>query len=103
MDNPNLFTALAYYTVSGFLDPIQWLICSICGWSVARVDQAMIAGAAMVSVLYIAMAAFYPDGKLFSFPTPHVGIAILGKAIGAVLMTGLIHWLKQRQLSRKRS
>ena len=63
MDNPNLFTALAYYTVSGFLDPIQWLICGICGWSVERLDQAMIAGAAMVSVLYIAMAAFYPDGN----------------------------------------
>ena len=101
MDNPNLFTALAYYTVSAFLDPIQWLICGICGWSVERLDQAMIAGAAMVSVLYIAMAAFYPDGTLFSFPTPHVGIAILGKAIGAVLMTGLIYWLKQRQLHRK--
>jgi hypothetical protein len=32
-----------------------------------------------------------------------VGIAILGKAIGAVLMTGLIYWLKQRQLNRKKS
>jgi hypothetical protein len=101
MDNPSLFTALAYYTVSGFLDPIQWLISGICGWSVERLDHAMIAGAAMVSVLFIAMAWFYPDGKLFSFPTPHVGIAILGKAIGAFLMTGLIHWLKRRQLGRK--
>ncbi len=53
MDNPNLFTALAYYTVSCFLDPIQWLICGICGWTVERIDHAMIAGAAMVSVLFI--------------------------------------------------
>jgi len=30
-----------------------------------------------------------------------VGVAILGKAIGAVLMTGLIHWLKKRQLGKK--
>lgn len=101
MDNPNLFTALAYYTVSSFLDPIQWLICGICGWSVERVDHAMIAGAAMVTVLFIVLTGFYPVGKLFSFPVPHAGIAILGKAIGAVLMTGLIHWLKLRQLNRK--
>jgi len=101
MESPNLFAVLAYYIISAFLDPIQWLICVICGWSVERVDQAMIAGAAMVSVLFIALAWFYPDGKLFSFPTPHVGIAILGKAIGAVLMTGLIHWLKARQMKRK--
>jgi len=99
--SPNLFKALAYYTVSAFLDPVQWLICGICGWSVERVDQAMLAAAGMVSVLFIALTYFYPDGKLFSFPTPHVGIAILGKAIGAALMTGLIHWLKKRQLSRK--
>ena len=103
MDNPNLFTALAYYAVSGFLDPIQWLISGLCGWSVERLDHAMIAGAAMVSVLFIVLAWFYPDGKLFSFPTPHVGIAILGKALGAAVMTALIHWLKMRQLNRKRS
>jgi len=102
VDSPHLFTALAYYTVSGLLDPVQWLISGLCGWSVERLDQAMIAGAAMVSVLFFALSWFYPDGKLFSFQTPHVGIAILGKAIGAALMTALIHWLKQRQLSRKR-
>ena len=101
MSNPSLFAALAYYTVSGFLDPIQWLISGLCGWSVERLDHAMIAGAAMVSVLFIVLAWFYPDGKLFSFPTPHVGIAILGKALGAAVMTALIHWLKQRQLHRK--
>ena len=101
MESPNLFAALAYYTVSAFLDPIQWLICGICGWSVERIDQAMIAAAGMVGALYVVMTWFYPEGTLFSFPTPHVGIAILGKAVGAVLMTGLIHWLKKRQLSRK--
>lgn len=103
MDNPSLFAALAYYTVSGFLDPIQWLISGLCGWSVERLDHAMIAGAAMVSVLFIVLAWLYPDGKLFSFPTPHVGIAILGKALGAAAMTALIHWLKLRQMNRKKS
>lgn len=101
MESPNLVTALVYYTVSAFLDPIQWLICGICGWSVERLDQAMIAAAGMVAVLFIVLTWFYPDGKLFSFPTPHPGIAILGKAVGAVLMTGLIHWLKKRQFSKK--
>ncbi len=101
MGSPNLFAALAYYTVSAFLDPVQWLICGICGWSVERIDQAMLAAAGMVVVLFVVLTYFYPDGKLFSFPTPHVGVAILGKAIGAVLMTGLIHWLKKRQLSRR--
>ena len=101
MESPNLVTALAYYTVSAFLDPIQWLICGICGWSVERLDQAVIAAAGMVAVLFVVLTWFYPDGKLFSFPTPHAGFAILGKAIGAMLMTGLIHWLKKRQLSRK--
>ena len=103
MDNPNLFTALAYYTVSGFLDPIQWLICGICGWKMERIHQAMIAGAAMVSLTFIIMIYLYPDVKLFSFPSPHVGITILGRAIGAALMSALIFWLKQRQLNRKRS
>ena len=101
MESPNLVTALAYYTVSAFLDPIQWLICGICGWSAERLDQAVIAAAGLVAVLFVVLTWFYPDGKLFSFPTPHAGFAILGKAIGAVLMTGLIHWLKKRQLSRK--
>jgi hypothetical protein len=32
-----------------------------------------------------------------------VGFTILGKAIGAALMSALIFWLKQKQLSRKRS
>jgi len=100
MESPNLVTALAYYTVSAFLDPIQWLICGICGWSAERLDQAVIAAAGLVAVLFVVLTWFYPDGKLFSFPTPHAGFAILGKAIGAVLMTGLIHWLKKRQLSR---
>jgi hypothetical protein len=103
VDNPSLFAALAYYTVSGFLDPVQWLISGLCGWSVERLDQAMIAGAVMVGVLFVALAWLYPEGKLFSFPTPHVGIAILGTAIGAAVMTALIHWLKQRQLDRKKS
>ncbi len=101
MESPNLVTALAYYTVSAFLDPIQWLICGICGWSVERLDQAMLAAAGMVAVLFIVLTWFYPDGTLFSFPTPHPGVAILGKAVGAVLMTGLIHWLKKRQLNKK--
>ena len=101
MRSPNLFAALAYYTVSAFLDPVQWLICGICGWSMERIDQAMIAAAGMVGVLFVVLTFFYPEGKLFSFPTPHVGIAILGKAVGAVLMTGLIHWLKARQFGRK--
>ena len=101
MDNPSPFAALAYYTVSGFLDPVQWLISGLCGWSVERLDHAMIAGAAMVGVLFIVLAWFYPDGKLFSFPAPHVGIAILGKAIVSAVMTALIHWLKQRQFGRK--
>ncbi|HNU85462.1 MAG: hypothetical protein QM256_05485 [Pseudomonadota bacterium] len=101
MESPNLVTALAYYTVSAFLDPIQWLICGICGWSAERLDQAVIAAAGLVAVLFVVLTWFYPDGKLFSFPTPHAGFAILGKAIGAMLMTGLIHWLKKRQLSRK--
>jgi len=61
----------------------------------------VIAAAGMVAVLFVVLTWFYPDGKLFSFPTPHAGFAILGKAIGAVLMTGLIHWLKKRQLGRK--
>ena len=101
MESPNLFSALAYYTISAFLDPIQWLICGICGWSVERLDQAVIAAAGMVAVLFVVLTWFYPDGKLFSFPTPHAGFAILGQAIGAVLMTGLIHWLTKRQLGRK--
>jgi len=101
MESPNLVTALAYYTVSAFLDPVQWLICGICGWSAERLDQAVIAAAGLVAVLFVVLTWFYPDGKLFSFPTPHAGFAILGKAIGAMLMTGLIHWLKKRQLSRK--
>ncbi len=101
MESPNLVTALAYYTVSAFLDPIQWLICGICGWSAERLDQAVIAAAGLVAVLFVVLTWFYPDGKLFSFPTPHAGFAILGKAIGAMLMTGLIHWLKKRQLGRK--
>lgn len=101
MNSQNLITALGYYILSSFLDPIQWLICGICGWSVERLEHAMIAAAGMVGVLFVVMTWFYPEGKLFSFPTPHVGFAILGKAIGAVLMTWIIHWLKKRQLSRK--
>ena len=101
MESPNLFAAMAYYTVSAFLDPVQWLICGICGWSVERIDQAMIAAAGMVGVLFVVLTWFYPEGTLFSFPTPHVGIAILGKAAGAVLMTGLIHWLKKKQFNKK--
>ncbi len=101
MSSLNLFSVLGYYTLSAFLDPIQWLICGICGWSVERLDHAMIASAGMVGVLFAVMTWFYPEGKLFSYPTPHVGFAIFGKAVGAVLMTGLIHWLKKRQLSRK--
>ncbi len=101
MESPNVVTALAYYTMSSFLDPVQWLICGICGWKLERIDQAMIAGAAMVGLLYAALVFLYPEGKLFSFPTPHIGIAIFGKAIGAALMTALIHWLKIRQMNRK--
>ncbi len=103
MESPNVFTALGYYVVSSFLDPVQWLICGICGWKIDRIDQAMIAGAAMVGILFTILVFLYPEGKVFSFPTPHVGIAILGKAVGAALMTGLIFWLKQKQLGRKRS
>lgn len=66
MESPNLVTVLAYYTVSAFLDPIQWLICGICGWSVERLDQAVIAAAGMVAVLFVVLTWFYPDGKLFS-------------------------------------
>ena len=101
MGSPNLFAALAYYTVSAFLDPVQWLICGICGWAVERIDQAMLAAAGMVVVLFVVLTYFYPEGKLFSFPTPHVGVAILGKAVGAVLMTGLIHWLKKSNSTRR--
>ena len=103
MESPNVMTALAYYTMSSFLDPIQWLICGICGWRLERVEQAVMAGAAMVGLLYAVLAFLYPEGKLFSFPTPHTGIAILGKAIGAALMAALIVWLKKRQLHRGRS
>ncbi len=101
MENPGIFAALAYYIVSSFLDPIQWLICGICGWKTDRVDHAVIAGVSMVSILFLVLAYVYPEGKLFSFPTPHVGIAILGKAIGAGIITALIYWLKQKQLGRK--
>ncbi len=103
MESPNVFTALGYYVVSSFLDPVQWLICGICGWKIDRMDHAMIAGAAMVGILFTILVFLYPEGKVFSFPTPHVGIAILGKAVGAALMTALIFWLKQKQLGRKRS
>jgi hypothetical protein len=103
MESPNAFTALGYYIVSSFLDPVQWLICGLCGWKMDRIDQAMIAGAAMVGLLFIIMVFLYPEVKLFSFPSPHVGISILGRAIGAALMTALIFWLKQRQLNRKKS
>ena len=101
MESPNVMTALAYYTMSSFLDPIQWLICGLCGWKLERIDQAVIAGAAMVGLLFTILAFLYPEGKLFAFPTPHTGIAIVGKVVGAVLMTAMIFWLKQRQLNRK--
>ncbi|HET6488516.1 MAG TPA: hypothetical protein VFG28_02050 [Syntrophales bacterium] len=103
MENPNVFAALGYYIVSSFLDPVQWLICGICGWKMERIEQAMIAGAAMVGVLYIILVSVYSAEKLFSFPSPHVGFTILGKAIGAALMSALIFWLKQKQMNRKRS
>jgi hypothetical protein len=103
MESPNAFTALGYYMVSSFLDPVQWLICGICGWKMERIGQAMIAGAAMVGLLYIILIFLYPEGKQFSFPSPHVGITILGKAVGAALMSALIFWLKQKQMNRKRS
>jgi hypothetical protein len=101
MESPNVITALAYYTTSSFLDPIQWLICGICGWKLERLEQAVAAGAAMVGLLFTTLVFLYPEGTLFSFPTPHAGIAILGKAIGAALITALIFWLKQKQLHRK--
>ena len=101
MNSPNLIAALGYYTLSAFLDPIQWLICGICGWKLDRIDQAMMAGAAMVGLLFTLLAFLYPEGSLFSFPAPHAGIAIFGKAIGAALMTAMIYWLKKRQLNRK--
>jgi hypothetical protein len=68
-----------------------------------RIDQAMIAGAAMVGLLLIIMIYLYPDVKMFSFPSPHVGITILGRSVGAALMSALIFLLKQRQMNRKRS
>lgn len=101
MESPNVITALAYYTISSFLDPIQWLICGICGWKLDRIDQAMIAGAAMVGLMFTILVFLYPEGKSFSFPTPHVGLAIFGKAVGAALMAALIFWLKQKQLGKK--
>jgi hypothetical protein len=103
MESPNAFTALGYYIVSSFLDPIQWLICGLCGWKMERIEQAMIAGAAMVGLLFVIMIYLYPDVKLFSFPSPHVGITLLGRCIGAALMSALIFLLKQRQLNRKKS
>jgi hypothetical protein len=101
MESPNAFTALGYYIISSFLDPVQWLICGICGWKMDRIDQAMIAGAAMVGLMFTILVFLYPEGKTFSFPTPHVGIAIFGKAVGAALMAALIFWLKQKQLGKK--
>ncbi len=98
----DVFTALAYYIISGFLDPIQWLLCAIFGWRMEKPEHAAIASAAIVALLYMAMLYVYPEGKLFSYPTPHIGFAILGKAIGAALMAGLIHWLKKRQMNRKK-
>ncbi len=63
MESPNAFMALGYYIVSSFLDPVQWLICGLCGWKMERIDQAMIAGAAMVGLLLIIMIYLYPDVK----------------------------------------
>jgi uncharacterized integral membrane protein len=66
-----------------------------------RIDHAVLAGMATVAILFTILAFLYPGGTLFSYPSPHVGVAILGKTVGAGLMTALIHWLKQRQLGRQ--